>query len=161
MSYLPERTEREASILRTEQRRKPGTTTCRCAGILLSARLPRSEEAKNASCSFISSALRRRRRGTRGVPPFVCNSACVCLEQERGEKRERGRKRERERYEGKTDRTRGAGDSRFWTRFGDRSCPTARVAHGKNNINRTYFASTLPSRISLSSYSYYFGEFFF
>lgn len=36
---------------------------------------------QNASCSFIPSALRRRRRGTRGVPPFVCNSACVrvCL----------------------------------------------------------------------------------
>lgn len=67
-----------------------------------------------------------------GCPPVLCVThrvcvrpcVCVCLEQEE--------KRERERYEGKTDRTRRAGDSRFWTRFEDTSCPSARSARGKN-----------------------------
>lgn len=81
------------------------------------ASLERFEDAIDASCSFISSALRRRRRRrTRGVLPFkcviprVCARVFVCVWNKRGEQegeRERERKSERERYERKTDRTPG------------------------------------------------------
>lgn len=120
---------------------------------------PRRHSACRRGCSNLkkrntqAGLSSRQLRGGGGEGPgvssrFVCNAACVrarvcvCSEQEREE-----RESERERYEGKTDRTRGAGDSRFWTRFGDRSWPTAKTAHGKNNINKTYFVSPLPSII--------------
>lgn len=88
-----------------------------------------------------------------GCPP-VCVCVCVyntaCVRARRlyvcWTERERERRAsERERCEGKTDRTRGAGDSRFWTRFGDRSRSTAKAAHGKISRKKTYFASPLPS----------------
>jgi len=135
---------RRASILRAAEAPRAPAQRVAVQAFTLSARLQRSEGAKTRKLLFHLVSFEEEEEEEeeaareQGCPPpqCVCSSSRACVSGERGRERERERKRERERYEGKTDRTRGAGDSRFWTRFGDRSCPTAHGGKTKHNNNR-------------------------